>query len=165
MSANTPETTLTCTFAIPASSGANAQIFATIVDDLRKTGVTDYQLTQNIASQIVDASTIGAPATDGQIIIERNNGQEKRNLGLLSNLRNDITNNRVPALTRKPISMRPGDKISVYIVLSVASATTATTDTLYLTLTAVQVASGPVRPAGQSGSMGAGLGSIFGRKR
>jgi hypothetical protein len=164
MSVNTPTTTLTCSFALPISTAANAQVFATIVDDLRKTGVTDYVLASNIAAQIVDASTIGAPATDGQVTVMRNNGQDMRNLGLLSNLRNDITNNRTPIFARQPMNLRPNDKISVYIVLSVASATVATTDTLYLTITTVPTAQPAVKAAGGTGAR-LSLASIFGKGR
>jgi hypothetical protein len=163
MSINTPTTTLTCSFAITANSAANAQFFATIVDDLRKTGVTDYQLTSNIAAQIVDATTIGAPTTDGQIVVVRNGGQEQRNLGLLSNLRNDITNNRVPVFSRQPMNLRPMDKVSVFIVLLVASPTGATaTDTLYLTIQTVAIKPIGVSAA-KSTTSGKGFASIFGR--
>jgi len=164
MSVNTPTATLTCSFALPVSTAANAQIFATIVDDLRKTGVTDYVLASNIAAQIVDAYTIGAPATDGQIVIMRNNGQDQRPIGLLSNLRNDITNNRTPVFARQPMNLRPNDKITVYIVLSVASATAATTDTLYLTIVTVPTAQNTVKAATGSGAR-LNLATIFGKGR
>jgi hypothetical protein len=152
MSVNSPLGTLTASFAIAAAAVAQSQIFATIVDDPRKTGVTDYQLASNIAAQIVDAYTIGAPSTDGQIFIQKNGGAEQRNLGLLSNLRNDITNNRRPTPTIAPLNLAPGDKITCYIVTSVASATVTggVTDTLYLTVVTAPVQRN-VTPAPRSG--------------
>lgn len=158
MSVNAPQTTLTVTISIAASAAAQSQVFGTIVDDPRKTGVTDYQLANNIAAQIVDAYTIGAPSVDGQIFIQKNGGAVNQNYGLLSNLRNDITNNRRPTPTIAPIALAPGDKIAVYIVTAAANGTAAVTDTLYLTIVTAPV-SRTVKPVSRSGT--SGLGSVL----
>ncbi len=88
---------------------------------------TQFQVPQGSKYQLVDMYLSSAPAIDGQIIFNLNGVPQGENL-ILSTM---VTANSARAKITQPLSLEPGDIITIQVVSSTSSTATLT-DTLYM---------------------------------
>jgi hypothetical protein len=88
---------------------------------------TQFQVPQGSKYQLVDLYLSSSPGIDGQIIFNLNGVPQGENL-ILSTL---VASNSARAKITQPLTLEPGDIITVQVVSS-ASSTATLTDTLYM---------------------------------